>query len=208
MTDELMAFQIALLNSPMLKREMFEQVKECTKQHGLTVVMCMNGLDKIYDSVVVTRKFYQVPNITFGIVPISLMGSDLRNALRRVVNSERGTLSILFIKPDFEKVLILTYQEKDDEIFTSLACASSAYKPDPVIVMWSVHYNCKQHPNGCFENLKMCSNCGSKNTLSVCSNCKGVYYCSKYCQKEDWSEHKEDCPKLKQLCVPRLKWFK
>lgn len=208
MSDALMAFQIALLNSPMLKREMFEQVKICTNQHGLTVVMCMNSLDKIYDSVVVTRKFYQVPNITFAIVPISMMGSDLRKALRRVVNSEMGSLSILFVNPNVDQLLILTYQEKDDEIFQKLAYASSAYKPDPVIVMWDVHYNCAEHPNGCFDCLKTCSGCGSKKTLSFCSNCRGVYYCSKYCQKEDWSEHKKDCPKLKQLCVPRLKWFK
>lgn len=35
----------------------------------------------------------------------------------------------------------------------------------------------------------VCKNPGSK----MCSKCYNVRYCSEECQKQDWSEHKNDC---------------
>lgn len=207
MAEALMAFQIALINSPMLKKDMFEQAKECTKHHGFSVVVCMGGLERIEDSVLITRKFYQVPRLVFGILPISIIGSELRNAVRQAMTSEKGSLSILFMTVDSEIVLIFTCKEKDDEEFNRLVFASAAYKPDPVIVMWDLRYACEFHPYGCFDELTMCANCGSKENLSRCGACKGAYYCGRICQTEDWPEHKEDCPKMKELCVPKLNWF-
>ena len=31
--------------------------------------------------------------------------------------------------------------------------------------------------------------------------CKKVYYCSKSCQQEDWTEHKKECKKLRDAKV-------
>ncbi|KZP33789.1 hypothetical protein FIBSPDRAFT_846955 [Athelia psychrophila] len=35
--------------------------------------------------------------------------------------------------------------------------------------------------------------CGAQNTEFRCSKCKGVYYCSSECQREDWKYHKSVC---------------
>jgi len=42
-----------------------------------------------------------------------------------------------------------------------------------------------------------CAKCGGagKPKLLVCSRCKGTYYCSAACQKEDWKAHKKVCAK-------------
>lgn len=44
-----------------------------------------------------------------------------------------------------------------------------------------------------------CENCGSTNSpekLKQCSSCKETLYCSKACQKQNWTEHKQKCPHL------------
>jgi hypothetical protein len=48
--------------------------------------------------------------------------------------------------------------------------------------------NCSKIPQG--EN---CSN------LLLCGGCKGVYYCSKKCQKEDWKDHKQICKSISRI---------
>ena len=55
----------------------------------------------------------------------------------------------------------------------------------------------------------ICNRCGSTG-IKVCSGCKKVRYCSRECQKEDWSDHKQDCKhhkieKLKQKRVQLMK---
>tara|TARA_Y100000590_G_C15712753_1_gene1010850 strand:- start:426 stop:1256 length:831 start_codon:yes stop_codon:yes gene_type:complete len=43
-------------------------------------------------------------------------------------------------------------------------------------------------------NKNYCNNCYTNHILlSKCSKCKKVYYCSVYCQKLDWKEHKKIC---------------
>ena len=53
--------------------------------------------------------------------------------------------------------------------------------------------------------LKQCNwkHCMRKSTvLRRCAKCKSVFYCSKLCQKKDWSlsTHKNDCKKLSSRC--------
>jgi hypothetical protein len=38
----------------------------------------------------------------------------------------------------------------------------------------------------------MCRLCGSL-AYQLCGRCRGIYYCSKECQKQHWREHKKDC---------------
>ena len=37
-----------------------------------------------------------------------------------------------------------------------------------------------------------CSTCGSGTTLA-CAGCREVYYCSRHCQRQHWSQHKGEC---------------
>eukprot|EP00539_Tryblionella_compressa_P009458 CAMPEP_0178783456 /NCGR_PEP_ID=MMETSP0745-20121128/3697_1 /TAXON_ID=913974 /ORGANISM="Nitzschia punctata, Strain CCMP561" /LENGTH=198 /DNA_ID=CAMNT_0020440973 /DNA_START=9 /DNA_END=605 /DNA_ORIENTATION=- len=57
---------------------------------------------------------------------------------------------------------------------------------------------------------RTCSNCGKSEgvTLSCCSRCKSVYFCSKECQREQWPIHKKVCNELaesqeKGVVVPK-----
>jgi hypothetical protein len=55
---------------------------------------------------------------------------------------------------------------------------------------------------------RQCQRCGAKNgqvtptsqacSLSRCSRCELIFYCSTECQKQDWSEHKKVCAQLSQ----------
>ena len=43
---------------------------------------------------------------------------------------------------------------------------------------------------------RMCRNCfKQENIMKKCAQCRGVYYCSKQCQREDWVRHKLTCTK-------------
>ncbi|KAJ7034504.1 hypothetical protein C8F04DRAFT_1234152 [Mycena alexandri] len=44
--------------------------------------------------------------------------------------------------------------------------------------------------------IKACRTCGARDplaTLSRCNSCKHIYYCSRACQKANWSHHKVEC---------------
>lgn len=43
--------------------------------------------------------------------------------------------------------------------------------------------------------LNFCSNCFSMLNLKTCSRCKAIYYCSRECQKNNWSIHKRRKPR-------------
>ena len=42
-------------------------------------------------------------------------------------------------------------------------------------------------------NSYCCGVCKKTGKMFKCSRCKGVYYCSRECQKKDWPVHKNDC---------------
>uniref|UniRef100_A0A182PMG0 MYND-type domain-containing protein n=1 Tax=Anopheles epiroticus TaxID=199890 RepID=A0A182PMG0_9DIPT len=44
-----------------------------------------------------------------------------------------------------------------------------------------------------------CDRCFKEAKVKKCSNCLYVRYCGRACQKEAWSDHKEECEKLKLL---------
>lgn len=44
--------------------------------------------------------------------------------------------------------------------------------------------------------MSTCSVC-NKSTSNKCSQCEVTFYCSRECQKLDWTSHKIKCPKIK-----------
>lgn len=43
------------------------------------------------------------------------------------------------------------------------------------------------------EGESICSSCKSSTAKFRCSSCKLVNYCSRECQRNDWSKHKRKC---------------
>jgi hypothetical protein len=49
--------------------------------------------------------------------------------------------------------------------------------------------------------MRNCSQCSKENAGSQCGACKIVSYCSKECQKEHWSTHKQECSFKQEISV-------
>ena len=58
------------------------------------------------------------------------------------------------------------------------------------------------------DGNETCACCGAENgngaSLKQCAGCKIPFYCSKECQKSDWSSHKELCKATRQLAKINL----
>jgi len=52
-------------------------------------------------------------------------------------------------------------------------------------------------------DLKDCKKCGvtreTSSEMKRCSRCKGVWYCSEKCHREDWGSHKPDCEEIPEV---------
>jgi len=46
--------------------------------------------------------------------------------------------------------------------------------------------------------MSSCAVCHSTSPLQICTGCRGVFYCSKEHQKQNWKTHKPICLKLKE----------
>lgn len=75
-----------------------------------------------------------------------------------------------------------------------------AIHPDDEEKTYAVHAD-----DGVIEDLDKCNNVPCKNKpdgderFSICGNCKMTRYCSRTCQKQDWSRHKAHCKKIQEL---------
>lgn len=49
-----------------------------------------------------------------------------------------------------------------------------------------------------------CDRCFKPGKVLKCSNCLYVRYCNRFCQKEAWPEHQEECGKLKEIGESRV----
>ena len=47
-----------------------------------------------------------------------------------------------------------------------------------------------------------CASCGLSPANLRCTQCKGVYYCSRDCQKANWKSHKAACSLGQSLASP------
>ncbi|KAH3853518.1 uncharacterized protein LOC127875312 [Dreissena polymorpha] len=72
--------------------------------------------------------------------------------------------------------------------------------------------NCKLDTANSFKNTKSgnCNRCNIMGCTQQCSRCRSIFYCSKPCQKEDWTVHKKSCKKEyteeeKRIIEERLK---
>lgn len=62
------------------------------------------------------------------------------------------------------------------------------------------------------EPVGICIKCEKPGHSKRCSRCRKVFYCSKQCQQEDWSKHKQVCKQvgthaLKNACTIYFKFF-
>lgn len=63
---------------------------------------------------------------------------------------------------------------------------------DPVVRMVSICEGCKNEPNSTSLSFSL---------LRLCTGCRVVRYCSKECQKNDFSKHKLCCRKINKLAL-------
>jgi hypothetical protein len=48
-------------------------------------------------------------------------------------------------------------------------------------------------------HLKQCGYCHHQEAVNLCSGCKSMFYCSRPCQQQHWSEHKHNCKRFQKL---------
>jgi len=107
---------------------------------------------------------------------------------------------------------VLRKYELFKQVFPQNAPLLEALQSDSSMILWFRHND----GQGCYLNdfylsrkyvqetqegepINECGMCGIKETektLSLCSRCKKVYYCSKECQKKNYRVHKRYCLSL------------
>lgn len=198
-----------------LKTELFEQAKAFTAKHGLVLFVCHDSLDALTDSVWTSKTFAPVSGMTFIGIPLRYLGLGLKPVRKLIMELPVGKLPILFTAASkTPQAVVLSIFRHWGELGCKLrANGGMVVNEDDltitlgedrnVLVDWEVDTANPERAG----RYKRCGKCNTTDNLQLCSKCHGIHYCSAQCQKEDWQEHKVQCPKLAQLCAPGLKWY-
>ena len=203
--QQIIAMNVALLNSTELRAELFKQAKEAMPACGLVVFICRNSLMPVFESISVTKTFCPVPGFRFVGLPVRLLGPKRQQLREILLKLEQGKLPIIFTETDDRVDGVLTISEAMTSPLINLI-GPDAKKP-PVLVDWHVCCDTEYCDSEQYNNFKMCSNCQQTGDFRVCSGCRGVYYCNSNCQTANWNSHKAECPRLARFCLATSNWF-
>lgn len=92
------------------------------------------------------------------------------------------------IKSILQKIIVICYTKLVNWYNMSITCKKQ-------LLSWKAMYPCDLFPTDFTSTDAVCGFCSIKtNQLKKCSGCKDVSYCSRECQKQDWSRgHKSKC---------------
>ena len=198
-----------------LKTELFEQAKAFTAKYGLVLFICHDSLDALTDSILISKNFAPVSGMTFIGIPLRYCGLGLKPVRKLVMELPVGRLPIFFTAVNTTKqATVLSIFRHWGELGCKLRANGGMIvnkddftitlgEDQDVLVDWEVDTT---HPERA-GRYKRCGKCNSLDNLQLCSSCRGIHYCSAQCQKDDWQEHKVECPKLAQLCAPGVQWY-
>jgi len=205
--DRLTAMQVALINNPALRAELFRCAKEAAVKHGLIVYVCDHPLQPVADSILVNKTFSAVPGFVFAGIPIRLLGPALLKFRNQLLSLAKGKLPIIFTENVGKDLGILTISERMSVFSEIVFAMNPSYKKQNVLVDWNVILDYQFDEKKIHNRMAQCVNCRKTGELKCCSGCRGLYYCGAVCQNADWKRHKPECPTLATLCSPNLKWF-
>ncbi len=150
-----------------------------------------------------------------------MLSADRKNEIKEILKQLIPSILVFLSEADYSKILtaIICPDEKEDLIqvqlywkqhkkrFTichSLGCSGKDINSNIVDKRNYLNRKIRKFIKSCCDDtdtsvtqLMMCKFCTQhKQTCKKC-DCKSAVYCSKECQKKDWSNHKEICKKLR-----------
>ena len=140
--------------------------------------------------------------------------NDLKEIVKQLIPSILAFLSekdysdklTAIIHPEDDVLIqVQLYWKQSEKWFTihhSLACSREKINSHIIDKLNYLNRKIRKFIKSCCDDpsvtqLMMCRFCSQhKQTCKKC-DCKSASYCSKECQKKDWSNHKEICKKLR-----------
>lgn len=61
----------------------------------------------------------------------------------------------------------------------------------------TIHVISTKSPTSTKSSTKHCNECGTSPATKLCSGCESTHYCSKECQRKNWSSHKATCIRIR-----------